>query len=1254
MGGSVSAGHSNAELVYNLATQHAASKSSLVEQLMLGVDRRAYFLPDFEHFAYQDLAWKHNLIHLSAPVIYWEVLDQLQLKPGLSFLNLGSGTGYLSTMAGLILGPNGINHGVELHQEVIDFAVDKLEQFKQQSESMDRYEFCEPRFVQGNCLYLPPDVRQYDRVYVGAACPEDKETYMKNLLKVGGILVMPFRDYLVQIKRVGPNQFKTTRSMQVAFSSLQDPPVESGGAPVPHAKLPELHPRDLRDLARVQIRQLLRKSCETECPEVIQLKRFIPKRDVRSRLRVCSSNPGDMHQIISVGYSEQTDDDDNMSDNLSLEDHQHDDDDLYEVRTLDPPTDSEASNDETNPETKETSRATTEGENKETEQDTKGEDNDKLELEEKLENVLKVSKEEQSGKDEEKKHESKQKDREEEKTSRLSGGHGTDNGGRLSGGHSKDNGACSSKNMFRKSPRSSSSSNVQKYVDKEPLTKLESARKFKQLLDDITEIRCPGSSSRQVNERDEDGICDKLDSEINEKLDDGSQEVRSDLGSEGNRVINSETERDDIGHATEPTRQSDIEGIPNNQLGVQNNNSDNVDNNIKSVKNSLVSSENVVNKGAGNDANTKLDDSKEESVSIVKSSENVEEEPMDGVNDDAQDRNEKEGEDSMDTSSEHINALDTTSKPVEHSVDSSSEHINALDTSKPVATNDTMTPTSSTISFKREKTDSGVVDDDFVGDNNSNASLDSSGGSLDSGISYHSALNAYMESVREMKRTYANRQRAQSSFLKALMDSARDGEHERENGQKKTLGELFGDGACTFGDSSSRNEVLTNLSNSAAPSGNVKANLSNTNNSSSSGTNKDESHSCNAPKVSTNGAIPSEAKDKLDETMEMEQACSSKHTDQSGDKTDKRSSTSHAECNRESKNGHSSRHDNDADLSCSKKKKLYSNRANNRNSNRQDGKSPEPEEKDSNEEKLPYPTYAELQAMRQKLLAKIRDRSRATSSNDSSESDVESYLSNGRFENHSKSRVADQSSSSGQNENSNSEESKPSGRNEKSNSGTRHLDQSKPSGSKANSESKPSDANSSGDARMSEDDDPDGDTYESKRKYTTDSEHGDDEGESNDDSAKKESSKKNKKFKDRNTEEEEKESRRLCTMEAERLARGAEAAQRRDGLLNFLDEHPPARPLFHVFNRGMFEVRSPVRRERIVEGNPFDENRLTSLMSDDDDDDDFVLKEFDKEEEEEEADDGRPTYTSLMRERIQALPLPNLVKRYLNYDRDFE
>ena len=76
-------------------------RTKYVEQAFRTVDRGHYCQSSAR--AYESV-WKEGNLHLSAPNIYSMVMEALELKPGMSFLNLGSGTGYLSTVAGFILG----------------------------------------------------------------------------------------------------------------------------------------------------------------------------------------------------------------------------------------------------------------------------------------------------------------------------------------------------------------------------------------------------------------------------------------------------------------------------------------------------------------------------------------------------------------------------------------------------------------------------------------------------------------------------------------------------------------------------------------------------------------------------------------------------------------------------------------------------------------------------------------------------------------------------------------------------------------------------------------------------------------------------------------------------------------------------------------------------------------------------------------------------------------------------------------------
>ena len=38
------------------------------------------------------------------------------------------------------------------------------------------------------------DTPGYDRIYCGAACPVEHESFMKNLLNINGLLIMPLND----------------------------------------------------------------------------------------------------------------------------------------------------------------------------------------------------------------------------------------------------------------------------------------------------------------------------------------------------------------------------------------------------------------------------------------------------------------------------------------------------------------------------------------------------------------------------------------------------------------------------------------------------------------------------------------------------------------------------------------------------------------------------------------------------------------------------------------------------------------------------------------------------------------------------------------------------------------------------------------------------------------------------------------------------------------------------------------------------
>lgn len=170
-------------------------RSESVESGFHSVDRR-FFVPQiYVDIAHTDQPIREGSIHISAPHIYAMTIEELDISPNssLSFLNIGSGTGYLSCIVASILGKTGVCYGVELQREAFDHCMASVERFKTHGATDSGLAHME--FFCGNGLNIDSSVGEslvgYDRIYVGASLPSGHLPRLASLLRRGGILIAP-------------------------------------------------------------------------------------------------------------------------------------------------------------------------------------------------------------------------------------------------------------------------------------------------------------------------------------------------------------------------------------------------------------------------------------------------------------------------------------------------------------------------------------------------------------------------------------------------------------------------------------------------------------------------------------------------------------------------------------------------------------------------------------------------------------------------------------------------------------------------------------------------------------------------------------------------------------------------------------------------------------------------------------------------------------------------------------------------------
>ena len=145
--------------------------------------------------AHTDQPLKEGNVHISAPHIYGTVVEALELHPqsSLSFLNLGCGTGYLSSIAAHILGPTSSHVGVDIHEDVVQHCRDAIARWRKERPASTPVPPMD--IVHGNALHVDETKGEarvgFDRIYIGASVEKCKLASLAGLLRLGGILVGP-------------------------------------------------------------------------------------------------------------------------------------------------------------------------------------------------------------------------------------------------------------------------------------------------------------------------------------------------------------------------------------------------------------------------------------------------------------------------------------------------------------------------------------------------------------------------------------------------------------------------------------------------------------------------------------------------------------------------------------------------------------------------------------------------------------------------------------------------------------------------------------------------------------------------------------------------------------------------------------------------------------------------------------------------------------------------------------------------------
>lgn len=184
--------------------------------------KREYFVnEDLMEEAYSDepLRFTRMGFNISAPHMHAFCLENLDVQPGNSVLDIGCGSGYITAACAYLAGEDGFCLGLDIHQHIIDFCEKNIKN----AQEKENVKLAPIKLMNRNCFLPLLDDMKFDRIHVGARCPESHLKYLYDLLNVGGIIVTPYGDQMLIGKKQSDGTVTEEFKLSVRYGDLTLP-----------------------------------------------------------------------------------------------------------------------------------------------------------------------------------------------------------------------------------------------------------------------------------------------------------------------------------------------------------------------------------------------------------------------------------------------------------------------------------------------------------------------------------------------------------------------------------------------------------------------------------------------------------------------------------------------------------------------------------------------------------------------------------------------------------------------------------------------------------------------------------------------------------------------------------------------------------------------------------------------------------------------------------------------------------------------